>query len=128
MKNKIICILIMPLLYIRYALVVFFTISIIANSEKLFIIGLLYALIFGFIMGNLEGMELWVYIFKKILKVKYRVKNYRSLIMHSHCVWSHPTLIIKNKEYEISVATSGGNLYEASANICRKAIVYYLWN
>lgn len=47
-------------------------------------------------------------------------------MMHSYSVWSYPILSVNGKEYNLSIAVMGGNLYDEDDNIRRMAIVYSL--
>lgn len=117
--------MVIPFLYTRYSIVFF--IPLIVLRQEFIIIWFLYALFFGFIMGNCGVMQYWTKLFQFIFKVKYDiVGQWTSDMMHSHSVWSHPILKVREKKYELSIAVMGGNLYEEEDNLRRKAIVYWL--
>ena len=127
MKNKIIGILLLPFLYVRYASILFVAIACITNNSNWAIIGFVYVLIFVFVMGNLELLDLWASFFIRIFGIKYTIESGNKR-MHSHCISCDYSIMVNNKRHDISIATSGGNLYDSLANIKRKAIFYYLFN
>lgn len=115
----------LPLLYARYSIVFF--IPLIIFQKEFIIIWFIYALFFGFIMGNCGVMQYWTKLFQLVFKVRYEiVGQWTSDMMYSYSVWSNPILKIREKEYKLSIAVMGGNLYEAEDNLRRKAIVYWL--
>lgn len=119
----------MPLLYIRYSFVFFLPLLFIKElgSEAFFVMWFIYAIFFGFIMGNCGVMKYWTKLFQRLFKIKYTLGGqWTSDMLHSHSIWSHPILIVNEKEYKLSIAIMGGNLYEEDDNIRRKAIVYSL--
>lgn len=117
--------IVMPLLYTRYSIALFITLIII--KQEFIIIWFLYALCFGFIMGNCGVMKYWTKLFQLVFKVKYDITGqWTSDMMHSYSVWSHPILKVKEKEYKLSISIMGGNLYEEEDNLRRKAIAYWL--
>ena len=117
--------IVMPFLYTRYS-IVFFIPLIIAKQEFIFL-WFMYAVFFGFIMGNCGVMKYWTKLFQLIFKVKYSIiGQWTSDMMHSYSVWSHPILKVREKEYNLTVAIMGGNLYAVDDNLRRKAIVYWL--
>jgi hypothetical protein len=115
----------LPFLYTRYSIIFF--IPLILIKQEFIIIWFLYALFFSFIMKNCGVMQYWTKLFQLIFKVKYEiVGQWTSDMMHSYSVWSHPILKIREKEYKLSIAVMGGNLYQEEDNLRRKAIVYWL--
>jgi len=118
-----------PFLYARYSIIIFIVITAIYWNEHwtemLFAMWGIYALFFVFVMGNCGVMKYWTLLWQKIFNVKYEIKGqWTSPMMHSHSVWSHPILSVNGKEYNLSIAVMGGNLYNEDDNIRRKAIVY----
>lgn len=118
-----------PLLYGRYSFVFFLPMLFIDGipSEVFFIMWFIYALFFGFIMGNCGVMRYWTKLFEWIFSVKYNINGqWTSDMLHSYSVWSHPILQVREKEYMLSIAVMGGNLYNKEDNLRRKAIFYWL--
>jgi hypothetical protein len=119
----------MPFLYMRYSFVFFLPMLFIEGipSEAFFYMWFIYALFFVFIMGNCGVMRYWTKLFEWIFSVKYNINGqWTSDMLHSHSVWSHPILQVREKEYKLSIAVMGGNLYDEEDNLRRKAIVYWL--
>lgn len=119
----------MPFLYMRYSFVFFLPILFIDEMprEVFLIMWGMYALFFGFIMGNCGVMKYWTKLFEWMFGVKYNIKGqWTSDMLHSHSVWSHPILQVREKEYKLSIAVMGGNLYDEEDNLRRKAVVYWL--
>lgn len=72
-------------------------------------------------------MKYWTLLWQNIFNVKYEIKGqWTSPMMHSYSVWSYPILSVNGKEYNLSIAVMGGNLYDEDDNIRRMAIVYSL--
>ena len=135
--KKILGLLLAPLLYARYSFILFSPFAIYAMTktndystilEVWLFVWFVYAVFFGVIMGNFGIMHYWSKLWCKILRVKYEIiENDTSDEMYLFSVWSHPILKVKGKEYQLSIAVMGGNLYEEDDNIRRKAIIYYLF-
>lgn len=122
--------IIIPILYIRYSLILFliFYLTNKCELEKITILWFIYAVFFGFIMGNCGVMKYWTKLFVYLFNIKYDIIGYwSSEIIHSHSMWSHPILKIGEKEWKLSIATRGGNLYNEDDNLRRKAIFYWLF-
>jgi len=87
-----------------------------------------YMLFFGFIMGNCGVLKYWSKFIQRIFNIKYKTNGqWTDDMLHSFSVWSHPILVIHEKEYKFSVAKMGGNLYNEEDNLRRKAILYWLF-
>ena len=83
-----------------------------------------YSVIFAFLMGNLGLMKYWSKLWMFIFNVKYEVTGYwSSRNLHSFTVWSYPIVMVNNKNYKLTLAVMGSNLYDEDDVIRRKSIV-----
>lgn len=138
MKNKIVGILLLPLLYIRWSFLLIMPICIyiktIDNTATVgdliglgFLGWIIWGIFFGFIFGNCEAMipiTKWLH---KVFKVEYLDKgSWESNMVHSHSMWIHPIIEIKGKEYKFSFASMGGNTYDSEANLRRSILFTWL--
>ena len=122
----IIGILLMPILYARYSIVLFT--PLILNDLNFIILWMIYAIMFAFIMGICGVIKYWTKLFVWILRINYKVTGqWNSDSMYSFNIWWFPILNIGDKEYRLTISTSGGNIYEPEDNLRRKAIVYWLF-
>lgn len=143
MKNKILGILLFPLLHATASFFIIFPFSIwfwLKHGAKIpadlgnligvsIICWIGYACLFSFIFGNCELMKPLTKWLLKVFKVKYIYKGeWEQEMMHSHCIWIHPWIEIKGKEYKLSFASMGGNIYDAQANLRRKILFIWLFN
>lgn len=133
--KKIIGLFLVPFLYTRYSFLLFlpfliYSISFNYNKETIpffLFIWFAYSILFAIIFGNFGLMSNWTKLIVKIFKINYKISGYWSSdMMYSFNIWEYPILIVKNKEYHLTISVSGGNLYEGEDNIRRKAIIYYL--
>ena len=119
----------LPLLYIRYSFALFFPMLFIdgVTGNEVFIIWSIYVLVFVFIMGNCEVMHHWTKLFAWIFNVKYDILGkWTHGMVHSNSVWAHPILKVRDKEYKLTIAVMGGNIYNEYDILRRKAIVFWL--
>lgn len=120
--------LIMPFLYMRYSFVLFLPILFYVGINDFIVLMFIYNVFYGFIMGNIGLMKYWTKFLQNILNVKYNIKGeWKYGDMHTYNIWSYPILVVRNKEYKISLSVNGGNVYDKDDNIRRKAIVYWLF-
>jgi len=125
-------IIILPFLYGRYSFILFLPFLFIypwENGSAAFLtFSLIYSLFFGFIMGNLEVMNIWTKMFQRIFNIKYERKgDWTSNALHSFSTWSHPTIVVRGKTHKLAIKEMGGNLYNLDASIRRKAIFYWFF-
>jgi len=121
-------IILLPFLYARYSLLVFIP-FIYMYGPNYIIAWFIYALFFLFIMSNCGVMNYWTQLFQWMFKVKYETNKYwSSEMIRSYSIWSYPVLKVRGKEYELSIAVGGSNLYDENVNIRRKAIFYWFLN
>ena len=131
MTNKIIGLTLLPFLYMRWSFILIIPIGIYLgmSGEGVFMFWFIWVIFWGFVLGNCEGMiplSKWLI---KVFKVKYKRKlDWTSDMLHSHSVWSHPTVEIKGIDYQFSFASMGGNLYDPDANLRRKILFSWLFN
>lgn len=126
--RRIIGIILLPFLYIRYTFILFIPLFFIIDipTDKFFLIWFLYAVFFGFIMGNCGVMKYWTMLFEKIFKIEYDITGkWCNNTVGLGSIYSHPILKVRGKTYNVTLTKMGNALYEEHHNLRRKAI--FLW-
>lgn len=120
--------ILLPFIYARYS-ALFFIPLLFHYGFRGDLIGVwfFYLVIFGFIMGNCGFLEIATKILQYFLKIKYEVTGqWTSNMAHSYSYWQHPTIKVNDKEYNLSIAIAGGNLYDYEDAVRRKAIWFWI--
>jgi hypothetical protein len=89
-------------------------------------IWVIYGCCFSLIM-SIGLMDETTRMLVRVLGIKYKVNGvWTDNMVHSANYFTHPILVIGDKEYKLSVSIGGGNTYNEHDNIRRKAIIYSL--
>ncbi len=145
MKNKIVGLLLKPLLYARWSFVYTVPLLLVLVSNipsgttdttkeienflsMMFFMHFLYVAVFGFVFGNCEAMSPITKWLLKVFKVSYtRSYTWQKSDMHSYSAWEYPIVVINGKKYGFSIKTMGGAVYDSEASLQRKVLFTYLF-
>lgn len=123
-KRKILAIFIIPMLYVRWQLLILLSgmAYLGASFDVIFFLGLLYFSLAGLFLP----LGLMCDKIIKILRIKYDVKTHWSPpIIHSASYWVNPVITIDGDSHDVSIAKRGGNMHSYESALKRKVI--FLW-
>ena len=134
MKNKILGLVLLPLLYVRWAFLLFLPICIyfMITDETVNIDGVIYfilffwsiwGIIFSVLFGNFEIMTPVTKWLHKSFKVKYTYKKQRN----KDTLLSYFLVEINGKEHKLAFLDSWINMYDTEASLMRKILFIWLF-